>query len=225
VFNSPSNPGGFSYAPEEVRKLAAVVADRDVVVFSDEMYDRLLFGQGRAHLSFANASPAVFDKTITINAVSKSHAMTGWRAGFAAGPRELISGMARIQSHSTSGTATFIQYALAEALTGDQSHVETMRREFERRGRHMYLRLSSMPGVKCFAPTGAFYCFPDVSETYPRLGVADSSQFCAKALEEAHVALVPGAAFGMDTHVRLSFATDLETIDRGLDRLAKFLKQ
>lgn len=223
VFNSPSNPGGFAYSPEETRDIAKALAGRDIIVFSDEMYDCLRFGERREHLSFAAISPEWFDKTITFNAASKSHAMTGWRVGYAAGPKSIIKAMATIQSHTTSGTATFIHDALIEALTGDQSHVEMMRHEFERRGMHMHSRLIALAGVTCVRPDGAFYCFPNVSASFGKLGVKNSGEFCKKVLEESHVALVPGDAFGMDTHVRLSFATDMKTIDKGLDRLEKLL--
>ena len=132
--------------------------------------------------------------------------------------------MAKLQSQSTSGAATFSQIALATALTGDQSAVESMRVEFERRGKHMWKRLTSMSGVACPKPTGAFYCFPDVSATFARVGVSSSREFAARLLEKAKVAVVPGIAFGMDAHVRLSFATSMEEIDKGLDRLAAFLE-
>lgn len=223
VFNSPSNPGGFAYSPDETRAIAAALSGKDIIIFSDEMYDCLRFGERRENLSFAAISPEWAEKTITFNAASKSHAMTGWRVGFAAGPKPLISAMAKIQSHTTSGTATFIHHALVEALTGDQSHVERMRSEFERRGMHMHARLNSMRGVTCVKPDGAFYCFPNVSGTFSALGVKNSGEFCKMVIDESHVALVPGDAFGMDTHVRLSFATDMKTIDKGLARLEKLL--
>lgn len=223
VFNSPSNPGGFAYSPEETRAIAEALSGRDIIIFSDEMYDCLRFGERRQHQSFAAISPEWYEKTITFNAASKTHAMTGWRVGYAAGPKPIIKAMATIQSHTTSGTATFIHDALVEALTGDQSHVESMRREFERRALHMHGRLCAMKGVTCVKPDGAFYCFPNVSGTFGRLGVKDSGEFCRKVLEETHVALVPGDAFGMDTHVRLSFATDMATIEKGLSRLEKLL--
>lgn len=219
VFNSPSNPGGFAYTPAETRAIAEVLAGRDAIVFSDEMYDQLRYGDARDNLSFAAISPEWHEKTLTFNAASKTHAMTGWRVGYAAGPREIIRAMAKLQTHTTSGTATFIQHALVEALTGDQSHVEKMRREFEQRGRFMHERLCGLKDVTCVRPTGAFYCFPNVSGTYARLGVKTSVEFCALALDRVHVALVPGSAFGMDTHVRLSFATDLESITKGVKRL------
>ncbi len=203
--------------------MAAALTGRDLVVFSDEMYDRLRYGERREHQSFAAVSDEWYEKTLTLNAASKSYAMTGWRAGYAAGPETIIKAMCRIQSHTTSGAATFVQHALVEALTGDQSDVETMRIAFEKRGNHMHARLNDLRGVRCIKPDGAFYCFPDVSGAYARLGVNSSQEFCAAVLEKAHVALVPGAAFGMDTHVRLSFANSMEHIDTGLDRLVELV--
>ncbi|MFQ5430114.1 MAG: pyridoxal phosphate-dependent aminotransferase [Phycisphaerae bacterium] len=223
LFNSPSNPGGFAYDPGEVRAIAAAISGRDLLVFSDEMYDRIRFGTRRDHLSFAAVGDEWFEKTVTFNAASKSYAMTGWRIGYAAGPKPVIQAMARIQSHTTSGTATFIQHALVAALTGDQSRVEGMRAAFERRGQHMHARLNVLRGITCAAPSGGFFCFPDVSGAYRDLGVSGSAAFCETVLEKAHVALVPGAAFGADRHVRLSFALDMETMDRGLDRLETLL--
>ena len=223
VFNSPSNPGGFAYSPDEVREIAAALAGREIMVFSDEMYDRLRYGERREHLSFANAGDEWMNKTVTFNAVSKAHSMTGWRLGYAAGPSWLIRAMSKIQSHTTSGAVHFAQYGLVEALTGEQDHVETMRQAFEQRGAHMAARLNALNGVSCLEPSGAFYCFPDVSGAFETLGVKNSTDFCAVVLEKAHVALVPGGAFGMDTHVRLSFATSMEKIDAGLDLLASLL--
>ncbi len=149
--------------------------------------------------------------------------MTGWRVGFAAGPVEIIKAMAKIQSHSTSGAATFIQHALVEALAGDQSHVEMMRAEFERRGRYMHKRLNAIRGVTCVEPGGAFFCFPNVSGAFKTLGVSGSLEFCNAVLDRIHVAFVPGAAFGADEHVRLSFACGMDQIEQGLDRLTKLL--
>lgn len=223
IFNTPSNPGGFAYGPDEVRAIGEALSGRDILVFSDEMYDQLRYGGRREHLSFASVNHECYEKTITFNAASKSHAMTGWRVGFAAGPVEIIKAMARIQSHSTSGAATFIQHALVEALTGDQSHVETMRAEFERRGRYMLERLNAIRGVTCVEPGGAFFCFPNVSGAFATLGVSDSLEFCNAVLDRIHVAFVPGAAFGADEHVRLSFACGMDHIEKGLDRLTDLL--
>jgi len=223
ILNSPSNPGGFTYTPAELRAIADMLAEHPhVMVLSDEIYDRLIYGE-MEHLSFAATRPEMYDRTITLNGGSKTYAMTGWRLGYAAGPLEVIKAMSKIQSHSTSGTATFCQHALAAALRADQSCVEQMRQEFARRGEHMWKRLNAIDGVHCIRPTGAFYCFANVSGTYKKLGVSGSVEFAGRVLEEAHVALVPGVAFGSDAHVRLSFATSMEQIDKGLDRLAKLL--
>lgn len=223
IMNSPSNPSGVTYAPDEVRALAEVLGDRDICVVSDEIYDRLLY-DGRETLSFAAVSEQAYARTITINAASKTYAMTGWRVGYAAGPSDVIKAMAKLQSQSTSGAATFNQLALAAALTADQGTVEAMRREFERRAHHMYGRLTEMPGIRCPRPTGAFYCFPNVSGTFDKLGVSGSAQFADRLLEQARVAVVPGIAFGMDEHVRLSFAASMEQIDTGLDRIEALVR-
>ncbi|MBI1824941.1 MAG: pyridoxal phosphate-dependent aminotransferase [Planctomycetes bacterium] len=223
LINSPSNPSGVTYHPDEIRALATELQKHDIVVISDEIYDRLLY-HGQKTLSYAAVSPMAFFQTLTLNSASKTFAMTGWRLGYAAGPVEIIRSMAKLQSQSTSGAATFGQIAYAAALTGDQEPVEKMRQEFERRAEHMWRRLTAMPGIRCPRPTGAFYCFPNVAASYKKLGVLGSIPFAEKLLEQALVAVVPGAAFGMDEHMRLSFATSMEQIDKGLDRIEKFLR-
>jgi len=223
VLNSPSNPSGVTYSPEETRALAEVLTQHDVLVISDEIYDRLIYGDQKI-ISYAAVSEAAYRQTVTMNSASKTYSMPGWRLGYAAGPSTIISAMAKLQSQTTSGAVTFCQVALADALTSDQSAVESMRVEFERRGNHMHQRLLAMPGVRCPKPTGAFYCFPNVAASYEKLGVSGSVAFCEKLLKDAKVAVVPGAAFGLDGHVRLSFATSMEQIDKGLDRLEAFLK-
>ncbi|HPF38133.1 MAG TPA: pyridoxal phosphate-dependent aminotransferase [Phycisphaerae bacterium] len=223
VFNSPSNPGGFAYNADETRAIAEALAGRDLIVFSDEMYDQLRYGDRREHYSFARTSQAWYERTITFNATSKTHAMTGWRLGYAAGPADVIKAMANVQSHTTSGAVHFAQYGLVEALTGDQSHVAEMHAAFEKRGAHMARRLNELKGVRCIEPSGAFYCFPDVRESFASLGVANAAGFCEVMLEKAHVALVAGDAFGMDTHIRMSFATGMDQIDTGIDRMAEVL--
>jgi aspartate aminotransferase len=222
IFNSPSNPGGFTYTPEEVKAIADVVAKHDIIVFSDEMYDRLIYGDQR-FVSFASVRPDLMEKTLTFNAGSKTYSMTGWRVGYVAGPEAIIKEMAKLQSQTTSNTATFSQFGLVEALNGDQTAAERMRKEFERRAEYMHERLNKIKGLSCVRPTGAFYAFPNVSKAFAPLGVKGSLDFSAKVLEQAHVALVPGEAFGLDTHVRLSFATSMEQIHKGLDRLEKLL--
>ncbi len=223
VFNSPSNPSGTAYTPEETIALAQVLESRDdVVVFSDEIYEHFLYG-GATFKSFASISPHAYDHTLTFNSASKTYSMTGWRIGFAAGPVELIRSMGKLQSQTTSGGAAFTMDALAEALSADQQCVEDMRKEFERRGEYLYERLNSMTGVVSPKPAGAFYVFPDVSGTYSGLGVSGSVEWATRLLEEAHLALVPGSAFGLDSCVRLSFATSMENLAEGLGRMERFL--
>jgi aspartate aminotransferase len=222
IFNSPSNPGGFMYEPDHVKDVANAAVSRGLMTLCDDIYDRLVFG-GRTHLSIAAVSEDAYQHTITINSASKTYAMTGWRLGYAAGPVDVIKAMAKLQSQGTSGAATMSQVALAAALTGDQSCVERMRGEFEIRGKHIHERLNQLPGVSCNPPMGAFYAFPNVSGTYRALGVKGSVEFSAKLLEEARVAVVPGAAFGADANVRLSFAASMSQINEGVDRLAEWL--
>ncbi len=223
VLTSPSNPSGVTYSPDELRALADVLHEYDLFVMSDEIYDRLVY-DGQECSSYAAVSEQAYAHAITVNAVSKTYAMTGWRTGYAAGPAEVINAMSKLQTQSTSGAVTFNQHALVEALTGDQAPVEQMRLEFQKRGRHMYERLIAIPGVRCPKPTGAFYCFPNLSETYSKLGVAGSLEFAELLLEEARVAVVPGIAFGLDGHARLSFAASMEQIDEGLTRIEAYLK-
>lgn len=222
LFNSPSNPGGFTYHPAEVDALAAVTCDKDIAVLSDEIYDQLVFGDQRTK-SFASCGSAAYDQTLTINAGSKTYSMTGWRIGYVAGPQAAIKAMAKLQSQSTSGACTFVQYGLAEALIADQGEVERMRVQFEKRAAHIHERLNALPGVTCRKPTGAFYAFPNISGACKKLGVTGSTAFAAKVLESVHVAVVPGVAFGSDDHVRFSFACSKEQIDAGMDRLAGLL--
>lgn len=224
IYNSPSNPSGVTYHPEETQALAGVLSRRDLVVLADEIYDQLLYS-GQTTLSYAACVEAAYRQTITLNSASKTYAMPGWRLGYAAGPVEVIQSMAKIQSQSTSGAATFGQIALAAALNHDQAAVEAMRVEFQRRGLHMWQRLTSLPGVRCPKPTGAFYCFPNVSALYSRVGVSGSGAFAERLLKEARVAVVPGLPFGLDGHIRLSFATSMKQIDEGLDRFAAWIKE
>ena len=222
VLNSPSNPGGFAYTPGELKAIAEAVVDKDIIIFSDEIYENLVYGEQK-FVSFATLAEGLMEKTVTFNGLAKTYSMTGWRIGYAAGPQEIISAMGRLQSHETSNPVSFCMYAAIEALQGDQSCVGQMRDEFAKRGEHMWKRLNAIEGVSCIRPVGAFYCFPNVSACYEKLGVADSVAFADAVLDKVKVAVVPGIAFGWDTHVRLSFATSMEQIDKGLDRLAELL--
>jgi len=229
ILNSPSNPGGFTYTPDELRALAAVVEGTDVYVMSDEIYEKLIYGNTE-FISFAALSEDALSRTLTLNGFSKAFSMTGWRLGYVAGPLAVIKAMERLQSHMTSNAVTFVQYAALAALgpEADQA-IERMRIEFEKRASFMAERLNSMDGIECTPATGAFYCFPDVSAHYGRTingaRIGGSLDFAQALLEQANVALVPGVAFGLDSNVRLSFACALEQITKGLDRLEQWLRQ
>ena len=228
VLNSPSNPTGVVYTRAELLALADVVAGRDLWVFSDEIYNELVY-DGVETGSFAALRPDLAGQTITFGGASKSWAMTGWRIGWAAGPADLIKAMGNLQDQSTSNPTSISQYAALAAVSGPDEPLQKMKAEFDRRRRTMIERLSAIPGVTCIRPQGAFYCFPDVSATYARvLGKKvkgpKSAAWAEKVLEEAKVALVPGVACGDDDCVRLSFATSMQQIEKGLDRLEKFLK-
>ncbi len=229
LINSPNNPGGFTYTPDELKALAAVLEGTDVIVLSDEIYEKLIYGDTK-FVSFAALSEDAFDRTLTLNGFSKAFSMTGWRLGYTAGPLEAIKAMGRLQSHMTSNPVTFGQYAAIVALGEPaEAAIEAMRAEFEKRGRYMAERLNSIDGVECSQPTGAFYCFPDVSAHYGRninnADIKGSMDFAKALLEQANVALVPGLPFGCNNNVRLSFACSLEQIKKGLDRLQKWLSQ
>ena len=228
VLNSPSNPGGFTYTPEELKAIAKVLEGTQVMVLSDEIYEKLIYGDTK-FVSFASLSRDAYDRTLTLNGLSKTYSMTGWRLGYAAGPLEVIKAMGRLQSHMTSNAVTFAQYAAVAALTdtvADET-IEKMRVEFERRAEYMAQRLNAIEGIECPEPTGAFYCFPDVSSFYGRningVEINGSMDFAKALLEQANVALVPGLPFGCDANIRLSFACSIEQITKGLDRLQEWL--
>ena len=229
LINSPNNPGGFAYTPDELKAIAKVLEGTDIMVISDEIYEKLIYGDTK-FVSFAALSKDAYNRTLTLNGFSKSYSMTGWRLGYAAGPLEVIKAMGRLQDHMTSNAITFGQYAAIAAL-GEQSAaaIERMRAEFERRGKYMSERLNNIEGVECAEASGAFYCFPDVCAHYGRningTKIAGSMDFAKALLEQANVALVPGLPFGCDNNVRLSFACSLEQITKGLDRLEKWLSQ
>lgn len=221
ILNSPCNPTGAVYSRAELAALADVLRPTSIAVISDEIYHRLGFHESPT-ACFA-ALDGMRDRTITVNGMSKSFAMTGWRLGFAAGPRSVIDAMIRLQGQTTSGAASFVQTAAAAALVGDQGYIEDMRAAYRDRATRVCAALNAMPGVRCVPPAGAFYCFPDVSGTFARLGVSDADGFARLVLERAHVAVVSGVAFGSKRHARLSCATSPALIEKGLDRLAKLL--
>jgi aspartate aminotransferase len=228
MLNSPSNPTGTVYSRKELEALADVIIETKLAVISDEIYERLVYGDARP-TCFATLRPGLAEQTITISGVSKSYAMTGWRMGWAIAPLPVVKAMANIQSQETSNASSISQYAALAALEGDQDCVEKMRREFEARRDLVCRRLNAIPGIKCPVPGGAFYAFFNVSKHFGRtLGgkkVADSAAFCQAALEAAHVNMVPGSAFGAEGFVRLSFAASREQLNGGLDRLEELLKE
>lgn len=231
VINSPSNPTGHAYTPDELKALADVIARHpNVTVYSDEIYEKLVYG-GHQFVSFATLHPALPDRTLTFNCHSKSFAMTGWRVGYVGGPADMIGAINKLISQQTSHITSFCQPAAALALTDPRGaeSIATMREQFEKRGAHMWKRLSALPNVTCVKPAGAFYCFPNVSKHYGKSvngkKIDGAIAFAAALLEHSHVAVVPGTDSGADTHVRLSFATSMEQIDKGIDRMEKFLGQ
>jgi aspartate aminotransferase len=214
------------YTPSELRALAEVVLRTELVVMSDEIYEHLIYGDAQ-FVSFATLHPELPHRTITVNGVSKSYAMTGWRIGWAIGPMEVAKAMDSLQSQETSNPCSISQFAALAALEGDQRCIAEMRDEFSRRRDYVVGRLRDMPGISIIEPDGAFYAFFNVRDYFGRpLGrrsVTDSASFCAVALETAHVALVPGSAFGSEGYVRMSFACDMEELKGGLDQIARLV--
>ncbi|MBO1054424.1 MAG: pyridoxal phosphate-dependent aminotransferase [Dolichospermum sp. DET73] len=218
VLNSPSNPTGMVYTPGEIKALAQVIVDADIYVVSDEIYEKILY-DGAEHISIGSLGEEIFSRTLISNGFAKGYSMTGWRLGYLAGPVEIIKAASTIQGHSTSNVCTFAQYGAIAALESSQDCVEEMRQAFAKRRQVMFARLKAIPGLSTAKPDGAFYLFPDISKTGLK-----SLEFCDAFLAEHQVALIPGVAFGADKNVRLSYATDMTTIEKGMDRLEKFVR-
>jgi aspartate aminotransferase len=222
IVNSPCNPTGATYDRASLEGIAQIALAHDLVIISDEIYEKITY-DGVRHISIASLGPEVAARTVVVNGVSKAYAMTGWRIGYAAGPRELITAMANIQSQSTSNPTSISQKAAVAALNGGDAFPRQMVQEFDRRRRVIVERLNKIPGVSCRMPTGAFYAFPNVSGLFGRRHaagtIASASDLATYLLQEARVTVVPGEPFGSDRHIRLSYATSLEAITRGLDRI------
>ena len=227
VINSPSNPTGSAYEASELMKIAEVVVEQGVLIISDEIYEKFVYDRF-TFASIASLDQKVKDLTVVINGVSKTYSMTGWRIGYAAGPKEIINAITDLQSQSTSNPTSIAQKASVEALRGPQDSVATMVREFDKRRRFMVEKLNSMSGVSCYNPRGAFYCFPNLSSHFGKSfngkKINGSSDMSTYLLEEAKVAVVSGDAFGSDEHIRLSYAISAESIRKGLDRIEAALK-
>ncbi|MGH8502023.1 MAG: pyridoxal phosphate-dependent aminotransferase [Gammaproteobacteria bacterium] len=221
VLNSPSNPTGAAYTASELEALAEVLMSHpDVIVATDDMYEHIMFG-GTAFINILNVCPELNDRTIVLNGVSKSYAMTGWRIGYAGGPRPLIKAMTKVQSQSTSNPCSIAQAAAAAALTGDQACVEAMRVAFEKRHDYVVAALNKINGISCLPSAGTFYCFPSVRGVIEHMpGMENDIALAEYLLDKGGVALVPGAAFGGHGHLRISFATDMATLEKAIARIA-----
>jgi aspartate aminotransferase len=218
ILNSPSNPTGSVYTPDEIRALGDLCVEHGVLIMSDEIYEHLLY-DGAVHRSVASFSQAHQDHTVIVHGFAKAWSMTGWRLGFLAAPPPIAKAIDAIQSHSTSNPTSFAQKGALAAITGSLDHLATWLTEFNRRRTFAWERLNAIPGVSCVNAKGAFYLFPNISATGLK-----STDFCARLLEQEKVAAVPGIAFGADDYLRISYATSLANLEKGLERMARFVQ-
>lgn len=228
ILNSPSNPTGSIYTKEELEEIAKVAVDNEIIVVSDEIYEKIVY-DANEHISIASLNDDIKKLTIVINGVSKAYAMTGWRIGYAAGPKEIIKVMSNIQSHATSNPNSIAQYASNQALRGDHSFMEVRKDKFAERRDYMYEKINSIDGLSCLKPGGAFYIMMNISEILNKSidgnNVEDSFSFADNLLEFKKVAVIPGVAFGADDYIRLSYANSLENIKKGLSRIEEFINE
>jgi aspartate aminotransferase len=225
VLNSPSNPAGVAYDSTELRELADILARREVFIVCDDVYEMMVYGDfDRSHI--LSVRPDLREKALLVNSVSKTYAMTGWRIGYAAGPRKIIAGMSTLQGQMTSNACSVAQAAAVAALRGPQDHVQLMVKEFERRRDFVVARLNAIPGVICPRPQGAFYVFPRIEACLrPDKGICDGDELAAYLIEDVGVALVGGNDFGYPQHVRISYANSMENLEKGLDRVEDALRK
>ncbi|MFB9757685.1 MULTISPECIES: pyridoxal phosphate-dependent aminotransferase [Bacillaceae] len=224
IINSPSNPTGMIYSENELKALGEVCVEHNLVIVSDEIYEKLVYGDAK-HVSIAQLSPELKELTVIINGVSKSHSMTGWRIGYAVGNKTLIKAMTNLASHSTSNPTSIAQYATIAAYQQPQDAVEEMREAFESRLNIIYDKLIQIPGFSCIKPQGAFYLFPNAQEAAVLAGYETVDEWTKALLEEEKVALVPGSGFGAPNNVRLSYATSLEQLEKALERIQAFMEK
>lgn len=222
IINSPSNPTGMVYSKEELQAIGDVCLEKGILIISDEIYEKLIYGEAE-HISIAQLSDELKKQTIIINGVSKSHSMTGWRIGYAAGDSIIIKAMTDLASHSTSNPTTPAQYATIAAYAGSQEEVEMMRSAFEERLEIIHLKLNGIPGISCIKPQGAFYLFPNAKEAALMTGCKDVDEFAEILLTEANVAVVPGSGFGAPDFMRLSYATSLRQLEEAISRIHDFV--
>ncbi len=220
MINSPSNPSGAVVDRAEFEKLLQICTARGIYLLTDECYCHFLY-EG-SPFSIASV-PGAKDTVLVAGTMSKTYAMTGWRVGFGLAPASIIGAMTKLQSHSTSNPTSIAQKAAVEAMRGPQESVKSMLAEYRSRRDFVIARLRSIPGVRCAEPKGAFYAYPDISVAFGRNGIANTMQFAERLLADAHVAVVPGEAFGTNKHVRISYATSMKELERGLDRIHKFI--
>jgi len=228
ILNSPSNPTGFIYTENALKEIAEIALKHNLYIISDEIYEKLIYDNEK-HISIASLSEEIKEKTIVVNGLSKAYAMTGWRIGYAAGHTEIIKTMTTIQSQSTSNPTSIAQKAAVAALRGNQNCVSEMRKEFEKRRNFLVQELNRIPGVSCKMPKGAFYVFPNISNIFgnkiDKNIINSSMDLSIYLLEKALVALVPGSAFGAEGYIRISYATSMENLSKGIDRISKALEQ
>lgn len=224
IINSPGNPTGMVYSKEELEEIVAVCQKHQILIVSDEIYEKLLY-DGKEHVSPAQLSDEAKANTLIINGVSKSHSMTGWRIGYVAGDDTIVKAMTNLASHSTSNPTTTAQYAAIEAYNGSQDAVEMMRQDFEQRLEKVYPQLAAIPGFNVIKPQGAFYLLPEVSEALEKTGFETVDDFAKALLEEANVAVIPGSGFGSPHTIRLSYATSIDLFEEAIRRIDQFVKK
>lgn len=228
IINSPNNPTGSIYSEEELKQIADFAREKDILILSDEIYEKLIYGN-RRHVSIAGISQDAYSRTIVINGVSKTYAMTGWRIGYCAADKDIIKLMSNVQSHTTGNPNSIAQYAALAALNGENSQIENMVDEFKKRREYMIEKIDSIEGLSCLKPEGAFYVMLNISKTFGKTidghSIGNSLEFSSLLLEKEKVAVVPGLGFGIDGYVRLSYATSMENIKRGLDRIGQFVSK
>ncbi|WP_445492291.1 pyridoxal phosphate-dependent aminotransferase [Niallia sp. 03133] len=222
IINSPSNPTGMIYTEAELKAIGEVCLEHNIFIISDEIYEKLVYGDAK-HVSIASLSPQLKEATIVINGVSKSHSMTGWRIGYAAGNKKIITAMTNLASHSTSNPTTSAQYGAIEAYSGPQDALAEMNQAFQQRLDIIHRKLTEIPGITCLKPKGAFYLFPNAIKAAELTGYSSVDEFAAALLEEALVAVVPGSGFGTNDYLRLSYATSLENLEKAVERIHQFV--
>lgn len=224
IINSPSNPTGMTYTKEELSAIGELCLEKDILIISDEIYEKLLYNGGE-HVSIAQISPELKEQTLVVNGVSKSHSMTGWRIGYTAGRKDVIKKMANLASHTTSNPAVMAQYGAIAAYTEEDGSVEKMRQAFEERLTKVFDQVNRIPGFSCQKPQGAFYLFPNVKEAVEKSKYETTEEWVKALLEDAKVAVVPGDGFGAPDNIRLSYATSLEQFEEAVQRIEKFVQE